>query len=213
MERTSTSTSRSSYSPSSVRTLGLGGEIVLFAQLVQGHTLVAFHQHLDGAVREFEQLQDGGQRAEIEQVAHLGLIDVSLLLGHQRNLLAHLHGRVERQNGLLATDKQRDDHMRIDHHVAQRQNRHTVTAGLSGHFLFKTGFFGHDMRLPVMPRFAPDAGRLRALHTRRYCRDMRPDRTAFKGRTPAGDRIRTQNPPAVVFPRQRQIDSPHRIRR
>src|SRR3546814_4079361 len=44
-------------------------------------------------------------------------------LGDQQDLLVFLHDVLEGANRLLASDEQRDDHMRENHDVPQRQNR------------------------------------------------------------------------------------------
>jgi hypothetical protein len=51
------------------------------------------------------------------------VVDVRLLLRDQQNLLAGAHRLVERENRLLAADEQRNDHVRVHDHVAQRQDR------------------------------------------------------------------------------------------
>ncbi len=92
-------------------------------ELVDARALDALDQHLDGAVGELEQLQDRGHGADAVQVLQLRIVDVGLLLRDQQDALVGLHGHVERQDRLLAADEQRDHHVRIDHHVAQRQHR------------------------------------------------------------------------------------------
>jgi hypothetical protein len=90
--------------------------------VAQRHALAALDQHLDGAVGQLEQLQDGGQRADLVHVAQAGLIHVRLLLGDEHDLLAGLHGVVERLDRAFPADEQRDHHVRIDDHVPERQH-------------------------------------------------------------------------------------------
>ncbi len=49
---------------------------------------------------------------------------------------------VERAHGLVAADEQRDHHVRINHDVAQRQDRQRVEHGFG---LGRDGAFGHGM--------------------------------------------------------------------
>src|SRR5256885_15724409 len=46
--------------------------------------------------------------------------------------LVSTHGHIQRLDGLLAPDEQRNHHVRIDHHVAQRQHRHVLERGGNG---------------------------------------------------------------------------------
>jgi hypothetical protein len=75
------------------------------------------------AVRQLEQLQDRGQRPDGIQVARLRIVHVGLLLRHQQDLLVAAHGLVEGADGLRTTDEQRNHHVRVNHHVPQRQHR------------------------------------------------------------------------------------------
>jgi hypothetical protein len=82
--------------------------------------LVAFHQHLDRAVRQLEHLQDAGDRADLVQIGELGLILGGRFLGDQQDVLAAFHGDFQGLDGLGPTDEQRNDHVREHHDVAQR---------------------------------------------------------------------------------------------
>ena len=110
--------------------VGLGGDIggVVLAgvQALDARAVDALDQHLDGAVGQLQQLQDRGDRADAVQVIGLRIVDVGLLLRDQHDALVGLHRDVERLDGFLAADEQRDDHVRVDHHVAQRQDRHVL---------------------------------------------------------------------------------------
>ena len=91
---------------------------------LHARTVHTLDQHLDGAIGQAQQLQDAGIGAIAVQVVGLGVIHVRIALGDQHNALVGLHGGIERLDGLFAADEQRVDHMRINHHVAQRQHRH-----------------------------------------------------------------------------------------
>ncbi len=106
-----------------------GGEEFAFDQLLDGGAVDAFDQHLDRAVRKLEQLQNRGHGADAVQILALRIVDVGLFLRDQENPLVGLHGQIERDDGFLPPDEQRDHHVRVHHHVAQRQHGH---AGLRG---------------------------------------------------------------------------------
>ena len=102
----------------------LGGEVLAGDQLLDLGALDAFDQHLDRAVRQLQQLQNRRDGAEAIQILRTRIVDVGLLLRDQQDLLARAHRLVERENRFLAADEQRNDHVRIHDHVAQRQHRH-----------------------------------------------------------------------------------------
>ena len=89
---------------------------------VHMHPRTAFHQHLDRAVWQLEQLQHLGQGADRVQVTGIGIVGLGRLLRQQQDLLVGLHRLLQRAHGLVPTDEQRDDHVREHHHVAQGQH-------------------------------------------------------------------------------------------
>ena len=117
----------------------VGGEVRVRLDVLDHGARDALDQHLDRAVGELEELQDGRDRADRVEVAALGIVDVGLLLGDQQDLLVAPHGLVEGEDRLVAADEKRDHHVRVDHDVAQRQDRHAGgyggTRGLA--FLFR----------------------------------------------------------------------------
>jgi len=82
--------------------------------------LLAFHQHLHGTVRQFQHLQDGGHAAHIKHVGDSGLILGSGFLCHQHDATLGSHGGFQGLDALGASHKQRNHHVREDHHIAQR---------------------------------------------------------------------------------------------
>ena len=93
-------------------------------ELLDAGAIDALDQHLDRAVGQLQQLQDGRDGADPVQVLGLRIVDVGLLLRDQQDALVGLHGQIERDDGFLAPDEQRNHHVRVHHHVAQRQYRH-----------------------------------------------------------------------------------------
>ena len=90
--------------------------------LVDLGALLAFHQHLDGAVRQLEHLQNGGNATHIEHVLDRGLVLGCGFLRHQHDATLGLHGRLQRLDAFGSAHKQRDDHVRKNHHIAQWQH-------------------------------------------------------------------------------------------
>ena len=100
----------------------VGDEMVLaLFNLVDAGALLAFHQHLDGAVWQLEHLQDGGNAADLEHVLDRGLILGGGFLRNQHDAALGFHRRFKCLDALGATDKKRDHHMWKYHHIAQRQ--------------------------------------------------------------------------------------------
>ncbi len=100
----------------------------------------ALDQHLHCAVRELEELEDRGERADIVDGLGCRLVLARVLLGGEQDLLVRTHHLFERADRLLAADEKRHDHMRENHDVAERQDREVpVAVGQSNLF----GLFGH----------------------------------------------------------------------
>ena len=98
------------------------GALVAFNlfQLDQPSTPLALNQHLDGAVRQLEQLQDGCQGTNVVKRVAARIVVTGVTLRHQQHLFVPGHGGLKGLDGFVTPDKQRDDHVRIDHYVAQR---------------------------------------------------------------------------------------------
>ena len=127
-----------------------GGEVIADDHAVDPSALATFDQNLDRPVGQLEQLQDRCQRTYFIHVAKLWLVHVRFLLGDQQDFLAGLHRPIQGHDRTLAADKQRNDHLRIDHDVAQRQYRHS-RRGVFQLQRFGLVFFGHEFS-PRSPR-------------------------------------------------------------
>ncbi|EKD96744.1 MAG: hypothetical protein ACD_23C01300G0001, partial [uncultured bacterium] len=116
-----------------------GGREVRFGVCNGRHqsTLLPFHKHLDGAIRQLQHLQDGGDAAHIEHVLDRGFILGSSLLGHKHDAAIGLHRQLQRLDALGPSHEKRDDHMRKHHHVTQWQQRQIDGGGWQG------GMSGH----------------------------------------------------------------------
>ena len=97
--------------------------VVIVDKARDAHAFASFDQHLDGAVRQFQQLQDIGQYAGAENSIGRGLIHGGILLRGQQNRAVLLHHRLKRADGFLASHEQRHDHVREHHDVPQGQDR------------------------------------------------------------------------------------------
>ena len=101
----------------------------VFIDVIHTGALAAFHQHFHRAIRQLEQLQHGGHRAQRVQIVCGGLVLGGGFLRQQQDLLVGFHGLFQRLDGLGAPDEQGDDHMRKHHHVAQWQKRQAGVLG------------------------------------------------------------------------------------
>ena len=81
----------------------------------------AFDQHFDRAVGQLQHLHDFGDGAGGVHIIGIGRFVVAVALGKQEHRRVGIHGGVERGHGFFAADKQRQHHVRVNHHVAQRQ--------------------------------------------------------------------------------------------
>ena len=108
------------------------GVVVAGVQFLDARAVDALDQHLHGAVGKLQKLQNRRDGGDAVQVVPLGIIDIGLLLRHQHDALVGAHGHIQRLDGLLAPDEQRNHHVGIDHHVTQRQHRHVLERGGNG---------------------------------------------------------------------------------
>ena len=106
-------------------------------------TLLAFDQHADGAVGQFQQLQHGRDDAQIIELIANRIVFRRIELCHQEDFLVGIHRLFKRDDRFVATDKQRHDHIRKNHDVAQRQQRQRL--GFGGGTGFKLGHFNSNM--------------------------------------------------------------------
>ena len=141
----------------------------------------AFDQHFDSAVGELQQLQYGRKRAYLIDGIGRRIVVAGVLLSGKQDLLVGAHDFFKRRDRFLAPDKQRHDHIREDHDVAQWQNRKLF---LRPCFFFGLFFFAHDYLLsrvaesgisapspiarsvPIMARLdCPNNGDISTVHT------------------------------------------------
>ena len=78
------------------------------------------HQHLYCAVRKFQHLQDIGHRPHLVQAVGFRFFIIRIFLREQKNRLIVFHCLLQRGNRFGAADKQRQNHMGVYHHIAQR---------------------------------------------------------------------------------------------
>ena len=85
--------------------------------------LLALDQHLDGAIGQFQQLQDGSDGADPIQGVFAWIIVSGILLSQQKDLLLTGHRGLEGLDGLFTPHEQRDNHVRVNNDIAQWQKR------------------------------------------------------------------------------------------
>ena len=80
-------------------------------------------QNFNRLIRQFQQLQNGGDDAHLMNVARFRMIVRCVSLGREQDLTVLLHHHFERADRLLAAHEQRHDHVGKHHNVAQRKHR------------------------------------------------------------------------------------------
>jgi len=83
----------------------------------------ALDQHLHGAVGQLQELEHVRQRADLVDRIGGRIVVRRIDLRRQQDVTVVLDHFLKRADRLFATDEKRDDHVREDDNVAQRQNR------------------------------------------------------------------------------------------
>ncbi len=102
------------------------GRFVIFGPVgifLHARALEPFHQHLHGAVGQFEQLQDARKRAGFIDRFRARIVVRRILLRREHDQGVILHDLFERADRLLAADEQRHDHVRKHDDVPKRKHR------------------------------------------------------------------------------------------
>ena len=101
------------------------GRFVVLAAIgvfLHARTLEPFDQHLHGAVGKLQELKHAGERTGLVNGIGRRIIVGRVLLRREHDQRVVLHHLFERADRLLATDEERNDHVREDDDVAQRQH-------------------------------------------------------------------------------------------
>src|SRR5204863_8421457 len=85
--------------------------------------LRAVDPYLGGAVGELEQLQYARKRASLVGCLRCWIVVGRVLLGGEQNEDVGPHHLFQRPDRFFPSQEKRDDHVREDHDVAQRQHR------------------------------------------------------------------------------------------
>jgi hypothetical protein len=96
---------------------------VAVGEAQHGGAALALDQHLHRAVGQLQQLQDGGDHADVVDVFRGRIVVGGILLGDEQDLLVALHHLFKRAHGFVAAHEERHDHVRKHHDVPQRQHR------------------------------------------------------------------------------------------
>ncbi|KHF24420.1 hypothetical protein JV46_29460 [Solemya velum gill symbiont] len=83
----------------------------------------ALNQHLDSSIRQLQQLQDVGQCTDLVKLFDLRILKVGVALGNEQDRLIVTGRIIECANRFFAPHEKRDNHVRIDNDVTQRQYR------------------------------------------------------------------------------------------
>ncbi len=78
----------------------------------------AFHQHLDGVVRQFQKLENRRQRADFVNILWRRIVIGGVYLRGKQDLLVRIHDLFKRPDRLFSPDEQRHDHVREHNNVA-----------------------------------------------------------------------------------------------
>ena len=93
-----------------------------FFEFVDPRPLATFHQDLDSTVREFQELQNGGDRPDSVDFLDGRIVLARVDLRDEQDPLVLLHRLLERLNGSIPADEQGDHHVWIDNDVPQRKH-------------------------------------------------------------------------------------------
>ena len=114
--------------------------VVALVEFDDLNALLSLDQHLDRAVGKLEQLKNVRQRSNPVDLVGAGFIDLRAFLGDEQDLLVVRHGGVERVDGFLASDEQRDHHVGVDDDIPQREYGNDLQRSWIGHrILIRTG--------------------------------------------------------------------------
>ena len=86
-------------------------------------SVATFHQNLDRAVRQLQQLENIRDSPHLVQLVSGWVVVCCVALGNQQDLLVVGHGIFQGLNRFLPADEQGQHHMRIDNNIAQGQKR------------------------------------------------------------------------------------------
>ena len=95
--------------------------LAIIRQRRNASTLQPFDQHLHGAVRQLQHLQNRRHGSNGEKIVYTRLIRRRFFLRNQHDFFIMVHGRFEATDRFFPPYKQGYDHVRINHHIAQRQ--------------------------------------------------------------------------------------------
>ena len=96
---------------------------ICLTKMLNRTALLTLNQHFDRAVRELEQLQNSCNGTDAIQGVFARIVVSRILLSQQQNLLVARHRSLKGLDRLLASHEQWDHHVRINHNIAQWQER------------------------------------------------------------------------------------------
>ncbi len=123
---------------------------------------LALDEHLHGAVGKAQELQDRPERADAVDVLRPRIVDLVVLLRREQQLAVAGDRVFERLDRARPPDEERDDHVREDDDVAQREQRDRARpgGGLRSAGLRVVVFAKKRHLAPLLPGYADSASRL-----------------------------------------------------
>ena len=123
-------------------------------------TVLSFNQDLDRAIRQFQQLQDIGDRTDIVDVVCRRIVVAGIHLCCKQDLLVGAHHLFKRAHRPFAPDEERYDHVGKDNNIAQRQHRKRIRLMLLSGYVFHFCFLSladrrFRQRRPATMQFLP----------------------------------------------------------
>jgi hypothetical protein len=107
----------------------------------------ALDKHLHGAVWQLQELQHVGERAHVIDAVGCRVVLSGVHLRRKHDLLFGAHYLFQRLDRLFTAHEERNDHVRENHDVAQREDREDAVAG-------SPGYLGHRITFLSQPPLA-----------------------------------------------------------
>ena len=111
-------------------------------EAVHARAVGAFDEHLHGAVGQLQQLQHLRQGSHFEHGIGRRIIIGGVLLCDEQDALVFAHHLFQRLDRLFTPHEERNDHVREDDDVAERQDRDRLKASCGGRVAHTTSFHG-----------------------------------------------------------------------
>ena len=102
---------------------GFGRKDPVLGKRLEFDAFMRLDERLDGAVREFEHLQNFSRNTDIEQLRGFRIVGLRIALRDQNHAPVALHGRFNGLQGLRTTDENRQHGVRKYDNIPNRNDR------------------------------------------------------------------------------------------